>query len=285
MARNPLNFFDYIKAAFNWKVPIKGLGFLPVNKIFLGLGIALGIGHIGFLFLTAALEMGYLWGLSSNKNFQKVVEASQMVQKSVRWDEKQNLILESLDNESRQRYYRLLDKCAVIVKLAGPDEHKIGDIGVSGLNQLVWMFLRLLSSRIKINKIIANTSLPELEKEMNTISKRLTTEKEGTAIYRSLQGTLEIQKRRLENLEKASENLKVVESELDRIEKQIILLNEEVSVSSDPELFSVRLDNVMNSLSSTSKWMSEQGEFFGMLEDEAVPANLLQYSIKKIEKE
>ena len=27
-----LGFFDYVKAAFNWKVKLKGLGFFPLNN-------------------------------------------------------------------------------------------------------------------------------------------------------------------------------------------------------------------------------------------------------------
>jgi len=276
-----LNFFDYVKAAFNWKVDIPGMGPFPMNKILVGAGLVLGIGNPGFWFLTLALEMGYLWGLSSNKRFQRMVEMGTEVRTTRKWDQRQERLLESLPPDDRERYYQLLDRCAAIIKLVSADDDKLGGIRLTELNQLAWMFLKLLGSRKKINFIISTTSLADLEKEIKDFEGKLASEKDGSPLYRSLQGTLDIQKRRMENLIKAQDSLKFVEAEMDRIEKQVTLLNEEASVSSDPEMLSMRLDSVMTSLSGTSQWMSEQGEYFGMLEDESMPSDLLQKSIEK----
>jgi SpoVK/Ycf46/Vps4 family AAA+-type ATPase len=95
-------------------------------------------------------------------------------------------------------------------------------------------------------------------------------------VARSLKGTLDIQQRRLENYNKADESLQVTEAELDRIEKQITLLAEETAVTSDPAMMSSRLDGVVQSLQGTTRWMSENAEFFGSLEEEPPPVNLLQ---------
>lgn len=275
------SFFEYVKAAFNWKVNVPGMGHLPLNKILVGAGIVLGIGNPGFWFLTLALEMGYLWGLSSNKRFQRMVDMGTEVQSSRKWDQRQKRLLESLPPSDRDRYYQLLDRCASIIKLVSADEHNLGDLRVTELNQLAWMFLKLLGSRKKINFIISTTSLSDLEKEIAEVEAKLAEETEGSPLHRSLQGTLDIQKRRLDNLLEAEDSLKFVEAEMDRIEKQVTLLNEEASVSSDPEMLSMRLDSVMTSLSGTSQWMSEQSEYFGMLEDESMPSDLLHKSIEK----
>lgn len=274
-------FFNYVKAAFNWKVNIPGMGHFPLNKLLLGAGIVLGIGNPGFWFLTLALEVGYLWGLSSNKRFQRMVDMGTEVKSTRRWDQRQEHLLENLPPDDRERYYQLLDRCAAIIKLVSADEHNLGDMRVTELNQLAWMFLKLLGSRKKINFIIATTSPEELEKEIKEFEAKLANEKEGSPLHRSLQGTLDIQNRRLENLLKAQDSMKFVEAEMDRIEKQVTLLNEEASVSSDPEMLSMRLDSVMTSLSGTSQWMSEQSEYFGMLEDESMPSDLLQKTIQK----
>lgn len=280
MKNAPLNFFDYVKAAFHQKFKISALGFLPINKIALALGFVLGFGNPGFWFLTLAGELAYLGVMASNANYQKVVQSSQMEVNTEEWGQKQNQLLASLDSDGRDRYRRLLDQCAAIIRVAGTDNrHEFKDFRTSGLNQLVWMFLKLLSSKKKMTQIIKTTDLKSLENETKDLEEKLKLEPEGSPLCRSLQGTFDIQKRRLENLIKAKENLKVVEAELDRIEKQVTLLNEEASVSSDPDLLSVRLDNVMNSLSGTSDWMSKQSEIFGP-DDSAMPDNLLQQNIK-----
>ena len=51
------------------------------------------------------------------------------------------------------------------------------------------------------------------------------------ALARSLKATLEIQEKRLVNLETATTNLAVVDAELERIEQQVRLVREESAVS------------------------------------------------------
>lgn len=279
MATTDLNFFDYVKAAFHQKGRIAGLGSMPVNKMMLTAAIVLGIWNPGFWFLGVAGEALYLWLMASNKNYQKVVQGTRLSQQKVVWGEKQFQLLQSLDGPSRERYQRLVENCSSILKITGGDlrdpEAMAKDLRVSGLNKLLWMFIKLLSSRLRIEAIISRTSTAELEEEIQEVSQKMAAQPESSPLRRSLQGTLDIQKRRLDNLLRAEESLEVVKAELDRIEKQVALLKEEASVSSDPELVSIRLDGVMDSLSGTSQWMSEQDQLFGSLEESAVPDQLL----------
>ena len=292
MAATDLNFFDYVKAAFNQKADIAGLGPMPVNKMLLFAAAVLGIWNPGFWFLGIAAEALYLWLMASNKNYQTLVRASFLNQQREIWGGKQARVLRSLDPPSHERYDRLVDNCSGILKITGSDPYKPGDPGtpvkdlrVSGLNRLMWMFLKLLSSRLRIKAIISATSAQELETEIREISQKMAKEPESSPLRRSLEGTLDIQKRRLDNLLKAKDSLKVIESELDRIEKQANLLREEASVSSDPGLLSVRLDGVMDSLSGTSQWMSEQNELFGFLEERSMPDALIAKPEKRKLKE
>ncbi|MCU0287173.1 MAG: hypothetical protein MUF15_12360 [Acidobacteria bacterium] len=279
MATTELNFFDYVKAAFHQKGNIPGLGLMPVNKMMLTAAVILGFWNPGFWFLGIAGEALYLWLMASNKNYQNVVQGTRLNRQKEAWGEKQLQLLQSLDGPSRERYQRLAENCYSILKITGSNwqdqESASKDLRVSGLNKLLWMFTKLLSSRLRIEAIISRTSPEELEKEIQQISRKMETQPESSPLRRSLQGTLDIQKRRLENLLKAMESLEVVKVELDRIEKQAALLKEEASVSSDPELVSIRLDGVMDSLSGTSQWMSEQDELFGSMEESSMPDQLL----------
>lgn len=279
MATTELNFFDYVKAAFHQKGHIPGMGLMPVNKMLFTAALVLGIWNPGFWFLGIAGEMLYLWLLASNKNYQKVVQGTKLSQQKAAMGEKQFQLLQRLDPSSRERYQRLAGNCFSILKITGgdlPDPETVQkDLRVSGLNKLLWMFSKLLNSRLRIEAIISRTSTKELEEEIQEISQKMTKQPETSTLRRSLQGTLDIQKRRLDNLLKAKESLEVVDAELDRIEKQVALLKEEASVSSDPELVSIRLDGVMDSLSGTSQWMSEQDELFGSMEESTVPDQLL----------
>ncbi len=277
MVKSNLGFFDYLKAAFRWRVDIRGLGRMPLNYLILTGFSILGIGNPGFWLLGLAYEVGYLLFMAGSTRFQKVVQGDRLLKQRKIWKEKQNNLFTSLDGVSQRRYAELAHLCTQIIHNAdtprGTDQL---DLRISGLNQLLWTFIKLLNSRIKISKMLTQVTRPDIEREIKKISEQLTHEDPASAIYRSLQGTLEIEKKRLENLIRAGESIKVVDSELDRIEKQVTLLHEEYLVSSDPDLLTNKLDAVMQSLQGTSRWMSEHNELFGSIDEITMPENLLE---------
>lgn len=286
MVKSTLGFFDYLKAAFGWPVYIKGLGRMRLNYLILTGFAILGLGNPGFWLLGLAYEVGYLLFMAGSMRFQKVVQGDRLLNQRKIWKEKQNNLFTSLDGVSQRRYADLAHLCTQIIHNAdtprGTDQL---DLRISGLNQLLWTFIKLLNSRIKISKMLSQVTRPDIEREIKKISDQLTREDPASAIYRSLQGTLEIEKKRLENLIKAGESIKVVDSELDRIEKQVTLLHEEYLVSSDPDLLTSKLDTVMQSLQGTSRWMSEHNELFGSIDEITMPENLLDMSVPATAKE
>lgn len=286
MVKDTLTYLDYVKAAFHLKVPVKSLGTLPVNKLLLiGFGI-LGIGFPPVWLLGLAYEAAYLLYLSGNERFQRIIRLGQADQVKQSWADKERLLLSSLDNNARLRYQRLVDRCLNVLHAAdGGAATGMEELKAGGLTQLLWIFLRLLLSQKRIREILNKTSSDELAAEIKEISAKLAREPETSAVYRSLKGTLDIQQRRMDNLSRATESLKVTEAELDRIEKQVTLLAEETAVSSNPEVLSVRLDGVVESLQGTTKWMSENAEYFGSLEQESLPSDYLSNPPKTMEGE
>lgn len=278
MAKSELGFLDYVKAAFSWRYRVPGMGHLPLNILALaGFGI-LGLGHPAFWLLGLAFEASYLTLMSGDARFQRLVQGRKLMAERAVWQAKQSNLFEGLDPQSQARYRSLAESCQQILKStrslsAGT---AMDDLRTGGLSQMAWMFLKLLYTKIRTRNITEKVSPAELEAEIKRLSEQLAGESEGSAIHRSLQGTLDIQRKRLENLIRARESLKVIEAELSRIEHQVRLLNEEATMASEPEALSVRLDGVMQSLDGTNKWMSEHGELFGGLEEATMPQNLLE---------
>lgn len=277
-----LNYWDYVKKAFNWKVRLPLLGHMPLNKLLIVGFAILGFAAPPFWLLGLALEGAYLLFLPGSNRFQKTVQklirGEQLLKAQQNWAEKEQQMLSGLALEDQRRYGRLWERCAGLQRssASGDAMVKVEQLAAGGLAQLLWIFLKLLDSRRRIQDIIDSTSLKELNREIEVLQAKLAKEPEGSAVAKSLKGTLDIQQRRLENYNKADESLKVTEAELDRIEKQITLLAEETAVTSDPAQMSSRLDGVVQSLQGTTRWMSENAEFFGSLEEEPPPVNLLQ---------
>jgi len=274
MAR--LGFWGYLKEAFHLKVRLPLLGHMPMNKMLLAVFAVGGLAHPAIWFLGLDYEATYLTSLPGNDRFQKVVDGRKIMEEQARTVRKQVEIYGELDGAAQERYQRLQMVCSDILRsvdhlpgrLAG-DELKSG-----GMAPLLQIFLRLLHSRLKIKDILTRTDEREIRRNIADLEERLKGQTEGTPMHRSLKGSLEIQGRRLDNLVRAGENLKVSESELDRIENQMNLVREEMAVNSDPSMISTRLDGVMESLQGTTRWMTEHSELFGPIEETALPASL-----------
>jgi hypothetical protein len=117
------------------------------------------------------------------------------------------------------------------------------------------------SSREAITDTLARIDRRQLEAGLESLKGRLAsaTDPEG-ALARSLRATLEIQEKRLTNLDAATNNLAVIDAELERIEQQVRLVREESAISRSPEALSSRLDSVSQTLSETSRWMDQHAD-------------------------
>lgn len=282
MAAPRLGYLDYVKAAFRRRVPVPGLGPMPVNAMALGAFAVLGIANPGFWLLGAAAELAYLFGLSSNARFQKLVDAERLLDAQSGWDDRVQGEVEKLTDESRLRYRHLLAQCRRILGISetldGAGLGGVRGLRSSSLNQLLWIFLRLLRSRELIAENLQGVDRKQIEGEIDRIEVQLGTvdRDKDAALARSLEGTLEIQNRRLANLDRARTSRAVIDAELARIEHHVELIREESAVSGKPEALSDRLDSVTTAMGETTRWMADNAEFFGSLgaDDTAMPSDL-----------
>ena len=270
MAGASLSFGDYVKAAFFRPLKLPLLGAMPANLMALGtlglLGLAISP---GFWLLGAALETTYLFTLAGSARFQRLVQGEQALQTQAEWSLRIGRAVDRLSGAGRERYRALVAQCR---KVLGVSETLDADslVGVrdlrgQGLNQLLSIFLRLLTSKDIITQNVRSLDGARLRKEIEALEKRLAGADPESALHRSLKGTADIQRRRLENLDKAAESLQVIEAELDRIEQQVELIREESAVSGKPEALSLRLDAVTSTMADTTRWMDENADFFDSL--------------------
>ncbi len=270
MAKAAHSFGTYLRNAFFRKAPVPGLGAMPLNQMVLGLLAVLGLASPGFWFLGIAAEIGYLTLMAGNPRFQHLVDAETRVGDQRGWYDKVERAVASLGADSRQRYTRLLSQCRRILGIsASYDEVSLGtlkDLRGRSLNQMLWIFLRLLRSREVIAENLENLDRGELEVKIAELEGELEkAEGKPSALVRSLGGSLDIIRKRLENLDRAQESLQVIDAELQRIEGQAELLREEAAVSGNPELLSSRLDAVTSTMDETSRWMDAQSDLFSTL--------------------
>ena len=260
---------DYLKAAFRWRARVPGLGRMPVNAMGLAAFAVLGIANPGFWFLGAAAEVAYLLWLSSNERFQKLVDGERLAADKESYISKLDQAVNRLSSSSQKRYHKLLYECRKIVGISenlDPDApESMRGLRGSGLNQLLWIFLRLLNSREVLNDNLSSVKREAIAAEVGKLEKRLAAAGDDAALQRSLQGTLDIRQKRLENLDAAERSRKVIDAELERIEQQVVLIREEAAVKGKAEILSDRLESVTSALNETNSWMEQNAEIFGRL--------------------
>ena len=262
MAGEPFGFWDYVKAAF-WK-PIRSrvFGAMPLTQMLLAAFGLAGFFNPGFWLLGLAAIVAIVGGRSSSARFQKLIDAERIAARAEGAEVKMQRAYERLQPASQSRYRAVVLQCREILGLGGGfDEAKVTDFRAGNLNQMLWLFLRLLASREAIEDTLARVDRHQLEAGLESLKGRVTAvaDPEG-ALARSLKATLEIQTKRLANLDTASNNLAVIDAELERIEQQVRLVREESAVSGSPEALSARLDSVSSTLSETSRWMDQHAE-------------------------
>lgn len=279
-----LGFRDYVKAAFNarpWGMPI------PPNWLMLaGWGI-LGFLNPGFWALGAGVEIAYLFLLTSNARFRRLVQSKALARARKESEARIERIVAGLETEDRERYQRVEEQCRSVVERQGGDVPQADVVAQGeGLGRLLWIYLRLISTRRSVLRSLEE-ALAELregrsrsrggegeegclliEAKVKALEARLSGEAGlPEEVRKSLTGQVEILQMRLKNRRETLEKLTFLDAELTRIEEQVKLIREQATLAADPGSVSRRIDQVSATLGGTSQWIREQQRIFGEVED------------------
>ncbi len=270
-----LAFADYVREAFNLRVPLPGIGALPINWMALaGIG-TLGLANPGFWLLGAGLELAFLMSVAHHPRFRAHVkrmrEYSAKRAHSTDWAAREASLLAQLTEEAATRYEALVARCGRVRELGGDDDTgMVGEMAEEGLSRLQWIFLRLLASRELLGRQVDPRSVRALRKELEGAERELEALGEGgnEKVRRSRQATVEVLQRRIRNLEDADAHLSYIDSELRRIEHQAEALIEEAALAKDPDVLTRRIDAVAATFDDAQEWMRLNKESFSAVEDE-----------------
>jgi hypothetical protein len=297
-------FWDYVREAFNAR-PI-GM-FVPPNWIGLAVLGLLGLQQPGFWVLGAGLELGYLSLLATHPRFQRLVNGKVSAGSARDVTDKGARLLASLPESERRRYEMLALRCQSILEqqFAGDSDAPGFAMQHEGLGRLTWLYLRLLSTRQAIRRVIAQpdmrqaqaqgqgqpppipgnarggrdagqaaappqvpvTNARELETRLADLNRRLEDQSLGEDLRRSLTAQAELLQQRVRRRAEAEGKLQFLDAELQRIEEQVELIREQALLSTDPESFSRRIDEIGATLSGTADWIAEQQRTLGAMDD------------------
>lgn len=280
-----MKIWKYIKAAFKNRWNLLGLAG--------GFGFSLLSGHpeIGFA-LVAAVELAWLGFVGTHPTFRKYVDHRESEQlkesgeKSAEYRMRQ--MINSLPRGAQQRFEQLMERCEELRKIskqyqaahgAGETVGSISDVRLSGLDRLMWLFLKLLYTENSLNRFFETTTIDEIEKEIRQVTNRLEREKsrpenkQRERIIATLQDSLQTCQQRRTNFEQARDSYELVKAEQKRLENKIRSIAEMGISKGDPGTLSSQVDAAAGSIQETEKTLGEL-EFitgFSTSEDEVIP--------------
>jgi chromosome segregation ATPase len=247
--------------------------FVPPNWIGLGAFAILGALNPGFWVIGVGAELAYLWIVGSNKRFQRFVDASSRLETDKLWQARVSGQINRLADEDRQRYRLLEVRCRTL--LEQQLSMQSGQLGFQeqgeGLGRLLWVYLRLLTTRQAINRMLRETAGSPgepsgLEDRIAKLQAKLG-EPMAEDLRKSLTGQIDILQQRLARRSEAKDKLAFLDAELTRIQEQVELVREQAVLSADPETLSKRIDDITATLGGTTQWISDQQKIYGAVED------------------
>jgi hypothetical protein len=255
-------FFSYLTAAFNarpWGMPI------PPNWIALAAVGLLGLLNPGYWVIGAGLELAYLLILASQKRFQNIVDGADLVTDSANWQSKRDALLAQLPKAARAQQEQLEERCRHIMASCGGqacDQQQ-----ADSLAQLSWVHLHLLSSRTRLQSVIAQAeTVDEQQGKIRALEQKIHNS-DNEPLRVSLQQQLQIIRARLDSQTQAREQMALIDAELERLRQQIELVREQTLLTSDAGSASRTIDALGATLTETNKWLNDQRHVLATLDD------------------
>jgi hypothetical protein len=198
-------------------------------------------------------------------------------------DEALQRILAALPRPAVQRYQALRDRCLELRQIAagikGPAQEtpRLEELQMSGLERLLWTFLRLLYTQHMLERFFIQTNEAQIKQtieNLETSLRRLANQPDDPQkekIRRAVEDNLETSRSRLANLEKARDNAELIRHEIDRLENKIHSLSELAVNRQEPDFVTSQVDQIAASIVQTERTMNDLRFATGLTADEAVP--------------
>ena len=251
----------YLKKAFTYHW---NLGLFAVGVV----GALLSPWPDAALPLVGALEAMYLGSMVGIPKFREAIDAESHAGRPVTAGAPAstlNELLAGLGIDAQKRFQVLRKRCidmqAIATDLRGADA--VGDVAgsmrTSGLNQLLWGFLRLLHHQAALRKLIASMDQADIVRKQREVTEGLTKAKSTNdeRLIKSFEERLSTVTARLEHYDRSNKDLEFVTAELDRIEDKIQALSEMAVNQADSHGLSAQIDATAASMQATESRLSE----------------------------
>lgn len=282
-----MGFTKYIKSAFLYRWNLLALG--------AGLGFALLSGRPDVAIpLVLAGEIVYLGLLGTHPKYQQYVNAQEA--KAAResgaagGEQALDRILGLLPASAVQRFEALRARCVELRQIAtelrhAGDDAPLEELQLSGLDRLLWIYLRLLFTQHMLERFFERTREADIQHDVRNLEEQLRRaaggpEAQKQKVRKTLEDNLATCRERLANYQKARDNGELVRLEIDRLENKIRSLSELAVNRQEPDFISGQVDQVASSMIQTERTMNDLQFATGLAADEQVPELVQRQAVR-----
>lgn len=266
-----------LKRAATWRWNLLGLG--------AGLAFALlSPATLPVLAIVGAAELAYLGFLGLNPRFQRALRLEAGAKSTTGPDRGAALarfrqMLGFLREDDRARFEALRRRCAELFQLRQTMEAKDGAtmFGGEALDQMLWLFLRLLHQKAGLDRFLETTDQERIEADLDRAEDQLkdALARDGEGPESRLAATIRDRantiRDRLDNFRKARDNHELICAEIDKTEQQIKQLCETGMTLRDTSDLTAQINTVSSTLQISERVFAETSFGSGLEDTTLVP--------------
>jgi hypothetical protein len=241
----PMVMRDLIKEAFFLRVPVAGLGALPVNLLALAAFAILGFGFPPLWAFGALLEIGYLFALATSPRFKRLVAARRAAERDLAAEADWRAAAATLSAEDRTRIGALEAKYRRVLELyrTSSSTSFLVEANQAALEKLLTSYARLLGARhVLVSLEDRRAAEMRLAREAAELERALGDTALASQVRSAKEATLTVVRKRLENLKRRDESLDEIASRLAQIEANVDLALENAAMGNHPDSVSADID-------------------------------------------
>jgi hypothetical protein len=234
----------YLAAAFLFRVPVAGLGAVPLNVLAFVVFAILGLALPPLWLLGAGLEIAYLFGLATNPRFQRLVDARDATAAAPDpvWE---RTLVERLPAEARARVAALDDKIGRTLSLYGETDAEpfVAETNRGALERLRSSYVELLRAQQTLRSLEdARRAEMRIRGQVDALEREIADPDLSPPARDAKAATLGALRSQLEHLERREGSLREIDSYLAQIEAQVDLTLEAAASKGRQEAISAEID-------------------------------------------
>ena len=269
-----LTFFDYIKAAFNLRVDINGLGGVPLNWVFVAVSLIFTFMFgAPILLICGSLEFLYLLNMANSQRFQQIIR-SRHGSRTVAEGREQldDSVEQNLRGSDHVYDYRsFAKKCDGIMEIVrtivGRDEASL-EMYSGNLLDFCQSYALLLRMQETIESQVATNDDKSIKQDIVAMQAEISKPGISERIKASKESNLKTMQDRLSCHEQQRERLELTKSEIERLHQQVELLADQVVLAKDPTSLSQKMDTASAVMEENTAWLAQNSDL--MQDDQKV---------------